>query len=384
LSSLTYVRVVASAATVLAVALVLPAAGCAGESEGPRAQTQVETPAARRGRVRYVSPAGDDESAGTKQRPWRTIGKAMRSLRPGETAFVRAGEYVERTAGPCRSSYNALDWTASGTSKAPITIAGYPGEEERVVVRTTINIRGSHVRLRNLVLERNTAYSSFDRRCTGSVNLAVYGSDVSLLDLQVRHAAMSGVFVDGANRVTIGRSVIRTNGTHPNLDHGIYVSAATSLLVANNVISGNLGYGVQFYRDRVRGARIVHNTVVANGRSGLVMSGDVSGSRIANNIFAYNAEYGMREFELEGGDNVGIRNLFYGNAKRDTWFPDNRLATVQEIVADPLFRDPESGNVRLREGSAAVDRAASGYGVAIDLERRKRPSGRADIGAFER
>lgn len=371
-------------AAIPAITVVQSAAGHAGRTAGPQAEAELETSEARRARARYVSPAGSDSFPGTKRRPWRTIGKAMRSLRAGQTAYVRAGEYVEQTGGPCGSAHNALNWTASGTAKAPITIAGYPGEQDRVVVRTMINIHGSRLRLRNLALDRNTAYSSSDNKCTGSVNLAVYGNDVRLVELDVRNSAMSGIFIAHAAHVTIGRSLIRANGTHPNLDHGIYVSDATSLLVANNVISGNLAYGIHFYRDRTRGARVLHNTVVANGRSGLAMSGDVSGSRVANNIFAYNADYGIREFELTGDDNVAIRNLFFGNAKGDTWFPDHRLATLQGVLADPLFRDPESGDVRLREGSAAIDRAASEYGLAVDLDRRKRPRGRADIGAFER
>lgn len=64
---------------------------------------------------------GADSNAGTEQAPWKTLGHAVRQLRPGDTLYVRGGTYFEHVA-----------LTRSGTDKAPITIRAYPGE--RVVL----------------------------------------------------------------------------------------------------------------------------------------------------------------------------------------------------------------------------------------------------------
>ena len=51
---------------------------------------------------------------------------------------------------------------------------------------------------------------------------------------------------------------------------------------------------------------------------------------------------------------------------------------------DPAFFSPFAGNLRLRDGSPAVDRADPDYSVPADQDGNPRPRGqRADLGAFE-
>lgn len=60
---------------------------------------------------------GDDKNAGTSDKPWKSLTHALRSLRPGNTLYLRGGTYYEKVA-----------LTRSGTPEAPIIIASYPGE----------------------------------------------------------------------------------------------------------------------------------------------------------------------------------------------------------------------------------------------------------------
>ena len=65
----------------------------------------------------YVSPAGNDASAGTQDKPFATIQFAVNHLNPGDILYVRGGSYRETVA-----------VRQSGNAGAPITIQAYPGE----------------------------------------------------------------------------------------------------------------------------------------------------------------------------------------------------------------------------------------------------------------
>ena len=61
----------------------------------------------------YASPAGDDRADGlSMRRPWRTLERSLKGLRPGDTLYLAEGEYV------------ASPWTNAGNGKPPIRICG--------------------------------------------------------------------------------------------------------------------------------------------------------------------------------------------------------------------------------------------------------------------
>jgi Protein of unknown function (DUF1565) len=134
-----------------------------------------------------VSPAGSNSNPGTLTQPWKTIGKAMATLTPGQAAFVRAGTYQEARSGSCGSNYNRLIWSRSGQADAPINILGYPGEGRQVVVQTAIKLAGSYLRLKNMIVAKNSGYSSSDYACTGRPNIDVYGSNNLLNGLEIKN-----------------------------------------------------------------------------------------------------------------------------------------------------------------------------------------------------
>jgi hypothetical protein len=63
--------------------------------------------------------------------------------------------------------------------------------------------------------------------------------------------------------------------------------------------------------------------------------------------------------------------------------PTGTVTASQNLTQNPLFVDAPGGNFRLNAGSPALD-AATGSAVRTDHARNPRPSGAADIGAFER
>lgn len=77
------------------------------------------TPAHAQTATKYVATNGNDANPGTVDKPFRSITKALKSMRAGETLLVRGGTYTERVR----------DFTLpAGTSSARITVRAYPGE----------------------------------------------------------------------------------------------------------------------------------------------------------------------------------------------------------------------------------------------------------------
>src|SRR4051794_28349486 len=74
--------------------------------------------AAPTGSVLHVDARkGTDTGDGTASKPWKTIGRALRSLKPGDTLYLHAGVYFDTPV-----------LQLSGTPASPITIRSAPNE----------------------------------------------------------------------------------------------------------------------------------------------------------------------------------------------------------------------------------------------------------------
>jgi hypothetical protein len=227
---------------------------------------------------------------------------------------------------------------------------------------------------------------------TASGDVLVYlsgGDNVELRRNEIRGARTSGIYLgdtgDGADCVRIVQNWIHGNGTRWNLDHGVYVGHGRRGVVAANVVEGNRAYGVHLGPE-AREVLVTQNTIVRNGRSGVIVAGDdsqtSSANLIINNVVAFNTDWGIRTFweEDEGAENAARNNLLYGNARGATH--GTRLASGDNVVANPRFVGAR--NYRLRAGSPAIDRADAAYTTRFDRDGRRRPRGpRPDLGAFE-
>lgn len=84
------------------------------------------TPLSTAGTEYFVSTSGDDANAGTSDAPFRSIGKGLSVLAPGDTLTIRGGLYRLME----EPSYDlGID---EGTEAAYVTIRGYPGERVRI------------------------------------------------------------------------------------------------------------------------------------------------------------------------------------------------------------------------------------------------------------
>ena len=322
---------------------------------------------------RFVSPQGSDANPGTLARPWRTIEKGLEMSKPGRAIYVRAGTYRE---------WPTL--TKSGTSSAPIVLRAFPGE--RPVLAGRLKITGSYFRISGLV---------FDGRGTSESGVLIYvsGGDHGEIDHnQLQNAALSGIYLgdDGnpSDQIQIVGNHVHDNGSHENLDHGVYVGYARDGVLGNNIIDHNFAQGIKIGPDAER-MLVTQNTIVANGKSGVIVGGSErwrsSNNLIVNNIVAYNVDWGIRTFwaASPGHDNVAERNVVWGNGEDPFWLPGGGLSEHGSIIDNPLFASLPGRDYRLLAGSPAIDRALMAYAMQTDQQGVARDDA-PDIGALEK
>jgi hypothetical protein len=337
-----------------------------------------------RGRVFFVARNGNDAGPGTRSRPWRTIQRALDRLGPGQRALVRRGTYVQD-----------LVAERSGTARAPITVAAYPGE--RVVLRAgstsgdtyplRITSGAAYLRVRGFVIELAKGTSSTNVYFEGRAN------HVELSGNEIRFSQDQGIFAEAStSNLQILGNRIHDNGrgheSGQHQSHGIYIEGRNHL-IANNLINRHpYGFGIQIYPENT-GTIVVNNTVVHSGHSGIVVGGDegVGNITIRNNILAFNASYGVAADSACPTSAVLVdTNVLYGNGDGGVERSCNTInAGSGNIGSDPRFVSRAGGNMQVRSGSPAIDRARGDYSPRVDIRGRRRPLGAGyDVGAFER
>jgi parallel beta-helix repeat protein len=331
----------------------------------------------------YVTPRGSDSNPGTRDAPWRTIAKALSAARPGDTVVFRSGTYGARDT--------ITTAERSGTARAPITFRGAPGGPTPVILGH-LKITGSYLRFSGFLFDGPTGQVkeiSSDNPKGEEVEIAIEGDHDTISHSEIRGSDWhAGIFLSDADEVSIVGNYIHDNGdTDPccfklqaNASHGIYFDSGSGV-IANNVIENNVARGVQLY-PAPADVLVAYNTIVGNGRAGVIVSNDAANNTIANNIVADNGDTGVRSDSLTGSGNLVINNLVWHNAHGNLGPMAEGLTLVDNIEAAPRLVSPTS--YRLRSGSPAIDAADPTYAVSEDYDGVRRPQGDApDIGAFE-
>lgn len=105
----------------LPLALLLPMGAAHARPKTHPPQRPLPEPSKRplaKGPAFHVDAArGDDCNDGSEKKPFKTLRRGLRKLKPGDTLYLRGGVYHEK-----------VSLSRSGTKDAPIVIASYPGE----------------------------------------------------------------------------------------------------------------------------------------------------------------------------------------------------------------------------------------------------------------
>ncbi|MGA9116217.1 MAG: right-handed parallel beta-helix repeat-containing protein [Bacteroidota bacterium] len=150
--------------------------------------------------VFHVSTWGNDTGPGTASQPWRTIGKALLSLSPGDTCLISGGTYREKPVAGVSGSAGGgfISLMPSGDDSVTLDGTGIAGPHMLLVPGR------SYLRIRGL-----TFCNNFGVTDGGGIRLEGSGSHVELLDNTIHT-------MRGTN--AMGITVYGTSGASPYAD----------------------------------------------------------------------------------------------------------------------------------------------------------------------
>jgi parallel beta-helix repeat protein len=275
-----------------------------------------------KGATYYLSPSGNDTSAGTELQPWRTVQRAVGSVAPGDTVILADGEYA------------GFVHNRPGASGLPITyraenVGGAIIRGDQTVGQDAIYIADANW----TVIDGLTARQA--RRAGIRVSLS---NNVVVRNCKALDNGRWGIFTDYCDDLLIeGNECAGSAG-----EHGCYVSnSGDRPTVRGNTLRDNAGSGLQINADPeqlnpalgkrgdgiTEGALVERNVIYGNGRVGGagINLASVRTSRIVNNLIYHNLAGGIVCWDTAMGqqwgskDNVVVHNTIYFRPTEGRW-----------------------------------------------------------------
>ena len=317
------------------VGLALVAALLVGTGVSPAARGQTEHC------DRWASPRGADSNPGTRARPYRTVTRLARKLKPGQRGCLEPGAIFDER----------IVLAVSGGPHAPLTIASGPGR--RAVLAQGIELRSSarYVRLENLVLRAKPGTP----RANATVVLRGYavhlqGSDVSAgpgVDVP-----RSCILLDHAGAPVIERNDVHHCGTGANYASGIAASISVNARIADNTVYANPGDGVSLAPDAQR-SRVTRNLFVET-EAGVYFGGASTyasrDNRVTRNVVTESRRYAVhgsyKPGAPHGSGNFVLDNCLWQTAR----VGGNGFLAARNRTVDPRVL-PDDGSYRLSPSS---------------------------------
>lgn len=376
------------------------------------------------GNAYYISPNGNDSNNGSIDRPWKTIMKAVENTKPGDTVYMRGGDYIYQ------GNYEAWirsDHGHGGSEGKYWTLSAYPGE--RVYLENVrFIIDASWVRIKGLHIHN---------KGVSVVGWADFHTNVQIMDNTFTGPQPAyGAITFMANNGLIEGNRIEISAGGGTLDHGIYLCHGRNNVIRNNTISGSSGYGIHVYDENKYGGStpkyeniIIENNYVTNSRnsSGIIISAgessslgvEMDGVVVRRNIVT-NCDDGITIRYYGQIRNVEIyNNTVYDNRRngisvaaydvnfvtiKNNILSSNRSKQISissslthlvvshnlyhqpesigsgtnddsPVFGDPLFVNPSAGDFHLQANSPAID---AGVNVGLPYN-----GAAPDIGAYE-
>jgi hypothetical protein len=313
---------------------------------------------------KFAATNGSDSNRGTWKRPFQTPQRLVNSLRPGETGCLREGTYEARTT--------VLRFRRAGRPDAPITVRSTPGERAKLIGVVYVPHGVDNVRISFLDLDvYNYAQES---------GLAIYADDVRVENNTITNRSTDQCIMLGnhngggeARRTLVRRNYMYDCGdpAQGNQEHAIYFGNSDGAVIVDNVIVNSAAYAIHLYPD-ARHALIAHNVIDRTGSGGVTFSGDDDLASVDNvveyNVITRSARSDIRSHWAGpvGTGNVARFNCVWEAAEGEianTGGFDNH----SNVVADPLYRDPDEGDYRLQPGSPCL--RVVGYDTAARVRR---------------
>ncbi len=210
--------------------MLLAACALVGVVDGAGRAAEIVTP------LRYASyfvappPNGSSSGTGSRARPWdlaTALAGAGGRVQPGDTVWLLGGTYP----GKFRTEL-------AGTPEDRIIFRQYPGE--RATIDGTLRADGAFLTFWGFEIMQSDP---------GTYGLQANASESRFINLIIHDAGTQGVsfWNPGVNSELYG-CIIYNNGTHENLDHGVYVhNESGTKRIVDNVFFNNMARGIQLY-----------------------------------------------------------------------------------------------------------------------------------------
>lgn len=240
----------------------------------------------------HVAPSGAATGNGGTDRPWdlaTALAGAAGRLDPGDTVWIHGGRYP-----------GSFQTALAGLPDRPIVFRAWPGE--RATIDGTLKADGSYLVFWGFEIEQR------EPTILDTYGLQARTRGGRFINLVIHDAGTMGVsFWSPAEDAELYGCIIYNNGTHENLDHGVYVhNERGAKVLADNVLFNNLGYGIHVFAGRNNlpqdSIRLEGNIVFNNGtiarrypaRGNVIVGGDVpmSDMEVLDNLLYYSGRNG--------------------------------------------------------------------------------------------
>lgn len=290
----------------------------------------------------FVSQTGNDSTGdGSKNKPFKTINKALNTVKAGQTIYLREGTYTEN-----------IVFNKSGKEGKPITLRNYPNEVAKID------------------LTDKTVESVIDFNSQSNINII----GLELCNLKQKTNSVVGIFLQGGEKNCIiancnihnieGKSA-STGNAHGIRIVGITEEAIENILIINNHIHDCICGTSEALtiESNVKNVDVIKNTIHDNGNIGIDIAGNFKENSnpaldFAQNVYvAENEVYNCHSdnadcagLYVDGASNVIFaRNKSYNNqvgleigseepADKDEYYPHNNLA-INNLIYNNTVRE---------------------------------------------
>lgn len=339
----------------------------------------------------YVAPSGADSNAGTATSPFRTLRKAVQTVNPGQTIFVRGGEYRNAEYGQpygARTEASLVRITRDGTAAQPIVLRPFGNEYARLLSDVSgiamsgadyWTIQGFEIMGNAQSLNFNIAMDNWwndEISPLSGRGLPASGSDhLVLRDLIVHDFPGVGLANNDAEFVNVENNIVYNNAWWSTGGvHGISLSDLKTTSPANAaqqtiVMTGNMAFGnqsliishvfskgfVKLEVDEGNGLHMQNNRSTFQGRA-----------LVENNLAMWNGKSGLG---FNTFDRATVRrNGFYLNARIVNTGELSLQSTSAETIENNLFH-PRGNRITIKDFQQAFANVAANAtlsGIAAD------------------
>jgi hypothetical protein len=303
----------------------------------------------------FVAPFGSDTNPGTYQLPWKTIGKAARTIVAGDIVYIREGIYHE-----------AVRIEVSGTDLKPIRIMAYQGENPVIDGGDTIPEYGGS--LLNIIGDYIYA-SGIEVRNSFYIGIGVYGNYDMVDDMYVHHNLGPGIFISHGRYSIVQNSYVWKNGLSSEYgreDGQTGLSAARDgvsyATIRHNIVWETWGEGISTFEadHTVIEDNIVHDSYTVNiyisDATNVLCQRNFVYTDPTSYVYPYGPHVGIAlgdELYTPPSANITvINNIAFGNHRNFFWWQGHQGGGMNNVlIANNTFvngiGDPSDGNANV-------------------------------------